>query len=380
MLKGNEIRRTSVKRKWIFFLMVGFLVSTFIGVRSVRAVADRKIDLPNPKVAPLTSADAEIPDLTSLVETYSGPGNYVVDILADQQASVEIRWCTKTAAILTQNLEQIQFSFDLNSSNQLSKLHNFEEVDQDASGETMYCHGYRGLLNDWPVGEHKISYGLTFAASVNDGWDNYPAGEISWEYVVTVTAAGEATSDVPTVSVSLNTNCRMGPGKAYEIVSALRVGETADVVGKYPASNYWIIFEPNIGRQCWLWGKYAEVIGDTSQLKVYTPPPLPTATPTPTPVPVEYSICFCNNTGGYISAIRLFNDDTDQWVGKIGSDGLPSGYCICNCQATSGPFPPGDYAIQYKVCNDGVACQSQGDPILKGFEITSQNQMYTINP
>jgi hypothetical protein len=32
---------------------------------------------------------------------------------------------------------------------------------------------------------------------------------------------------------------------------------------------------PN-GRDCWLWGRYAQVSGDVSQIPVFTPPPTPT--------------------------------------------------------------------------------------------------------
>ena len=92
-----------------------------------------------------------------------------------------------------------------------------------------------------------------------------------------------STSSVPMVTVSVNTNCRTGPGVVYELVGGLLVGEQAVVVGKYSAGNYWIINKPNSSGTCWLWGQYATVTGNTAGLPEYTPPPTPTPTITPTP-------------------------------------------------------------------------------------------------
>jgi hypothetical protein len=90
---------------------------------------------------------------------------------------------------------------------------------------------------------------------------------------------------VPQVSVSVATNCRVGPGTGYARVGALLVGETAEVVGRSADErNYWIIRNPDRpGELCWLWGQHATVTGTAGALPVYTPPPLPTPTPTLTP-------------------------------------------------------------------------------------------------
>jgi hypothetical protein len=92
----------------------------------------------------------------------------------------------------------------------------------------------------------------------------------------TATITPTATPSVPMVTVSVNTNCRTGPGVVYDLVGALLVGEQAVVVGKYTAGNYWIINNPDAAGTCWLWGEYATVTGDTSGLPEYAPPPTPT--------------------------------------------------------------------------------------------------------
>ena len=70
-----------------------------------------------------------------------------------------------------------------------------------------------------------------------------------------------------TLTVSQNTNCREGPSQEFNDVGALTPGQTAEVVGKDTVNNYWIIKLPsNPAVTCWLWGQYATVTGDTSQV------------------------------------------------------------------------------------------------------------------
>src|SRR5690349_4082421 len=96
-----------------------------------------------------------------------------------------------------------------------------------------------------------------------------------------LTATPTPVSQIPTVTVNTDTNCRTGPNINYDLVTVFKIGASAEVVATYP--NYWVIeYIGGNGATCWLWDKYATVIGDTSQLPLATPPPLP---PTPTPAP-----------------------------------------------------------------------------------------------
>ncbi|HSL28566.1 MAG TPA: SH3 domain-containing protein, partial [Anaerolineales bacterium] len=74
-------------------------------------------------------------------------------------------------------------------------------------------------------------------------------------------------------------NCRVGPGRAYDRVGALLVGQVAEVIGRNQVGNYWYIREPGRNVTCWLWGEYATVTGNIGVLPVYTPPPTPTPMP-----------------------------------------------------------------------------------------------------
>jgi hypothetical protein len=100
----------------------------------------------------------------------------------------------------------------------------------------------------------------------------------------TATPELTVTPSVPTVSVSVNTNCRTGPGVIYQQIDALVVGQVAEVVGKNSGvPNYWVIKRINGSGTCWLWGEYATVTGNTANLPEYPVPPTPTPTYTPTP-------------------------------------------------------------------------------------------------
>jgi hypothetical protein len=89
-----------------------------------------------------------------------------------------------------------------------------------------------------------------------------------------------ATPLVPMISVSVDTNCRVGPGQVYDRVGALLVGETTEVFGRDPTARYWYVRNPDKDNQyCWLWTEYATVVGNVSALPFYTPPPTPTPPP-----------------------------------------------------------------------------------------------------
>jgi hypothetical protein len=93
---------------------------------------------------------------------------------------------------------------------------------------------------------------------------------------LTATITLTPTLSTPMVSVSVDTNCRTGPGKIYDYIGALLVGEMAEVVGQSMDGQYWIIKNPDLAGECWLWGNYATVEGPTTGLPKYTPPPTPT--------------------------------------------------------------------------------------------------------
>ena len=110
-----------------------------------------------------------------------------------------------------------------------------------------------------------------------------PALPLTEEVVIPAAVLPPAVGDV-TVTVSVATNCRQGPGTAFANVYGMPVGQVAKVVAKNSYSGYWIIEIPGQnGKTCWLWGQYATINGDTASLKdVVTPTSVATQTPTAT--------------------------------------------------------------------------------------------------
>ncbi|MEN9562973.1 MAG: hypothetical protein RIR73_1217 [Chloroflexota bacterium] len=103
---------------------------------------------------------------------------------------------------------------------------------------------------------------------------------------LTFTPVFTATSTIAQVTVSVDTNCRVGPGVVYARVGALLVGEVAEVVGRDPTGKYWFIRNPDSNSGfCWLWGEYAVLTGSFQNLPIFTPPPTPIQTFTPTFTP-----------------------------------------------------------------------------------------------
>ena len=128
-----------------------------------------------------------------------------------------------------------------------------------------------------------------------------------------------ATPSVPMVSVSIDTNCRTGPGKVYDRIGALMTNETAEVVGKNTPSNYWIIKNPDRNGNCWLWGQYATVAGNTANLQEYAVPPTPT--PAPPAAPSNFAAAqVCVDAGApnfMITVDLIWTDNSDNEEGFV---------------------------------------------------------------
>lgn len=96
----------------------------------------------------------------------------------------------------------------------------------------------------------------------------------------TPTVTPTPTPEAPTIEVSVDTNCRSGPGSAYPYLGALLVGERTEIVARSSVPGYWLVANPDRpGGVCWLWARYAKVFGSTDHLPVQTPAPSPTPEP-----------------------------------------------------------------------------------------------------
>jgi hypothetical protein len=156
-------------------------------------------DIPNepqssPKVAPIykvrTALTVNPPSLDNLA---SNPQeftvknthitNYSIKNLKSTNVSWWWGWCAKTQKVLDENWMNIILSFSINGKPQL--IDNFLLKDStmyiaiDGHGrQKTFCRTNIGLLTDWPAGDHILEIVARFQASINDGWDIYPANTI----------------------------------------------------------------------------------------------------------------------------------------------------------------------------------------------------------
>ncbi|MBT7190131.1 MAG: hypothetical protein HN916_08060 [Anaerolineae bacterium] len=88
--------------------------------------------------------------------------------------------------------------------------------------------------------------------------------------------AATATPSKPMLSVSVNTNCRSGPGIKYPITGAILTNGSFEVTAQAPASTpYLIIRNPDGGADCWAWLEHATVAGVVTNLPILPIPPVP---------------------------------------------------------------------------------------------------------
>lgn len=82
------------------------------------------------------------------------------------------------------------------------------------------------------------------------------------------------TPSVPSVSPKDQpVNCRYGPGPEWLAISALKLGATAEIVGRNQASTWWYIKDPlHAGAFCWVWSGATIVSGNVEGLPVLPPP------------------------------------------------------------------------------------------------------------
>jgi uncharacterized protein YraI len=115
------------------------------------------------------------------------------------------------------------------------------------------------------------------------------------------------------LTVRENTNCRTGPGEAYQVVFTYMSGKKLEIVGRYDPGNFWLVksAESPTGT-CWLWGEYVDVTGSYWAVSSVTPPPTTTSAPPRAPSIQEWN--FSCNSGALTFTVRW----KDQAAGETG--------------------------------------------------------------
>lgn len=196
------------------------------------------------------------------------------------------------------------------------------------------------------------------------------------------------TSEPPTFTVSVNTNCRTGPGAVanFPIVGSVLIGEVAIVVGIGPDGEHAINNNLDGLGDCWSWLFYAERHGDWSGLPVIPIPPLPPASigglfwhdlcapPFGPPPPTPPEGCVELGGGGYgANGILEAGEPGIPGVvlhlgsGACPSTGLETATTDANGLYSFSPQPAGTYCVSI----DPLADNNDLDLIPGGFSYPS---------
>lgn len=146
-----------------------------------------------PKIASQSDAEAALKSGVSLLENlarekpdasqFSQPGTitYTVPLAQSQPLIWAYVWCAKDTDTLKQNFDNIKLTFMLDGAVVTSQM---AQTDMENNGQQ--CRLVYTQLTDWPAGEHHLTTTASFAAKINDGSTDYPAGDYILEYGVFV--------------------------------------------------------------------------------------------------------------------------------------------------------------------------------------------------
>ncbi|MBA4385571.1 MAG: hypothetical protein C0410_12605 [Anaerolinea sp.] len=164
------------------------------------------------------------------------------------------------------------------------------------------------------------------------------------------------------LTVTQNTNCRSGPGTVYQATTTINANQQVRATARHPATNYFVVENPNSNGECWLWGESVIVSGPVESLPIANPPPPPvtptftptitrTSTPTLTPTLhisyVEIEIANVNAIGGMPFCNVYYRKSGASW-----SSDLLSG-CVLPGQTNSFTVPEGSYDLRVDFCFEG---------------------------
>lgn len=140
------------------------------------------------EVLPYTSSMDTWPALASLAAGYSdtttpGTRTWPIQVASTDPAVLMVGWCTADQATLTQNYQHLTWSVTIDGmAFPISSL-----TQQDQPGQQGVCRDFAGGIKAWPEGEHTIQTTMHLDTGLNDGWNNYPAGDYTDVYQITVT-------------------------------------------------------------------------------------------------------------------------------------------------------------------------------------------------
>lgn len=125
----------------------------------------------------------------------------------------------------------------------------------------------------------------------------------------TQTSTPTPTYALPLLTFEGDVNCRGGPGLDYKIVYTYNEGETAEIIGKHPIEDFWVVKNPSGEGDCWVVGEFASATGSLWTLSTMTPPPTETPSPPTAPTLQEYNYtCEWNGTNTIMTMTITWSD------------------------------------------------------------------------
>ena len=111
---------------------------------------------------------------------------YTIQLSGEQPVLWTWGWCATTQDILNQNLQHITVAFSMNGQPvPLDQFYVSDSQGTDAQGNTLPCHSWATVASNWPP-VSALQTVVTFDAKINDGMNDYPAGNQTFVYAVTL--------------------------------------------------------------------------------------------------------------------------------------------------------------------------------------------------
>jgi len=92
-------------------------------------------------------------------------------------------WCTTTSEILDDNFKHIDIEFVAEDTTVAKE--NIAIIDSSRDDGSP-CRDYVVLIDKWTPGEHQLQTRVNFTEDIDDGWNVYPAGIHTYEYIVPI--------------------------------------------------------------------------------------------------------------------------------------------------------------------------------------------------
>jgi hypothetical protein len=121
----------------------------------------------------------DIPDINQPGDIYT----YNIELNDSIPLIWEYGWCTTTTEILEENFQHIQVIFTADAT--AVPDGNIAIIDSQREDGSP-CRDYVVLVNKWTPGQHQLQTQVIFTEDIDDGWNLYPAGIHTYEYIVSV--------------------------------------------------------------------------------------------------------------------------------------------------------------------------------------------------